>query len=49
MSPAFDRTEAHSDEARRTVLHLVVRWLWVAIPLAWGIIVTVDASLAFFG
>jgi hypothetical protein len=29
-------------------LTLVVRWLWVAVPLGWGILETIRASLAFF-
>jgi hypothetical protein len=27
---------------------LAVRWLWVAVPLAWGILETARATLAFF-
>ena len=40
-------TEAEP-ESGTTRLMLVVRWLWVAVPLAWGILETVRASLAFF-
>jgi hypothetical protein len=40
-------TEA-GQEAGTTRLVVVVRWLWVAVPLSWGILETVRASLAFF-
>jgi MFS family permease len=33
---------------RRTVLLLVVSWLWVGIPLAWGVLETLRTSLALF-
>jgi hypothetical protein len=37
-----------SPEAGPPRLKLVVRWLWVAVPLAWGVLATFRASLAFF-
>jgi hypothetical protein len=31
-----------------TMLALAVAWLWVGVPLAWGVILTVKKSLALF-
>jgi hypothetical protein len=47
MSDTLRRNTAVGREAGTTRLKLVVRWLWVAVPLAWGILETVRASLAF--
>ena len=48
MSDTLRRNTAAGQEPGTTRLMLVVRWLWVAVPLAWGILETVRASLAFF-
>ncbi len=48
MSDTLRLNTAVGREAGTTRLMLVVRWLWVAVPLAWGILETVRASLAFF-
>jgi hypothetical protein len=48
MSDTVRRNTAAGQEAGTTRLLLVVHWLWVAVPLAWGISETVRASLAFF-
>jgi len=32
----------------RTPLLLVISWLWVGVPLAWGVIETLRTSLALF-
>ena len=34
--------------AGNNVLPLIVSWLWVAVPLAWGVWETVRISLALF-
>jgi hypothetical protein len=48
MSNTVGRNTAAAQKAENTRLLLVVRWLWVAAPLAWGILETLRASLAFF-
>jgi hypothetical protein len=48
MSGTHRADAALGQDAGTTRLVLVVRWLWVAVPLAWGILETVRASLAFF-
>jgi hypothetical protein len=48
MSYLVGRDTAAGPGAGTTRLLLVVRWLWVAVPLAWGALETVRASLAFF-
>jgi len=35
-------------QARTPRLGLAVRWLWVALPLTWGIVETLRTSLSFF-
>jgi hypothetical protein len=48
MSDTICRNTEAVQQVRTTRLVLAVRWLWVAVPLAWGILETVRASLAFF-
>ena len=48
MSDTLRRNTAAGQEAGTARLKMVVSWLWVAVPLAWGILETVRASLAFF-
>ena len=48
MSDTLRRNTAAGQGAGTPRLMLVVRWLVVAVPLAWGILETVRASLAFF-
>jgi hypothetical protein len=48
MSNTFRWNPATGQVAGRTLFTLVVRWLWVAVPLTWGILETLRASKAFF-
>jgi hypothetical protein len=48
MSDTLCRNTRVGQEAGTTNLLLVVRWLWVVVPLSWGILETVRESLAFF-
>jgi hypothetical protein len=48
MSEPLRGNPAAGREPGTARLRLVVRWLWVTVPLAWGILETVRASLAFF-
>jgi hypothetical protein len=49
MSNNRDRGTAGGRGSATTWPLLVVCWLWVLVPLAWGALETVRASLAFFG
>jgi hypothetical protein len=49
MSNTVYRDTAGGQGAGNTWLRLVACWLWVGVPLAWGILETLRASLAFFG
>ena len=40
--------EATRRQKAKTRLMLVVAWLWVGVPLAWGVLQTVRKSLALF-
>ncbi len=48
MSDTLRRNTAAGHEAGTARLKLAIYWLWVAVPLAWGILEIVRASLAFF-
>lgn len=48
MSDSLQQKPAAGHEAGTTTLQLVLHWLWVAVPLAWGVTETIRASLAFF-
>jgi hypothetical protein len=41
-------SEHDSDTTTGQVLWLALSWLWVGVPLAWGIATTVRKSLALF-
>jgi hypothetical protein len=40
--------EARATPAANSTLLLVVSWLWVGAPLAWGVVETLRTSLALF-
>ena len=40
--------EAPTTPGADNVLLLVVSWLWVGVPLLWGVLVTLLTSLALF-
>lgn len=48
MSETFSPNTTARQGDGTTTLTLVLRWLWVAVPLAWGTLETVRTSLAFF-
>jgi hypothetical protein len=48
MLENLQRDTVTAQEAQTTPFMLAVRWLWVGVPLAWGTLETVRASLAFF-
>ena len=43
-----DRIDAASKPGGTLIVLLVVSWLWVGIPLAWGVSKTIDNSRALF-
>jgi hypothetical protein len=47
MSNTIRRNVSARQQGRTTRLLLLVCWVWVVVPLAWGILETVRASLAF--
>jgi hypothetical protein len=48
MSDIVRSSSEAGQQAGSTALLLTFRWLWVAVPLAWGTLETVRTSLAFF-
>ncbi len=48
MSDTDRLSDAGGRDGGTTTLLLVLSWLWVAVPLAWGVLETVRASMAFF-
>jgi hypothetical protein len=48
MLDTVRRNPVTGRETGAAALQLTVRWLWVGVPLAWGILESLRASLAFF-
>jgi MFS family permease len=48
ISDTVRQDSAAAQQSATSSLILVVRWVWVAVPLSWGILETVRASLSFF-
>jgi len=42
------RPEAQATPGAGNTLLLVLSWLWVGIPLAWGVLETLRSSMALF-
>lgn len=47
MVDRFDRQEPKTQGGNNAML-LVISWLWVGVPLAWGVLETLRTSLALF-
>jgi hypothetical protein len=42
-------SEAPATPGAGNTLLLIVSWLWVGVPLAWGVLQTLRTSMALFG
>ncbi len=50
MADVHESESAHKSLGRSSVLvWMVIGWLWVGIPLAWGVWMTARTSFALFG
>jgi len=39
---------ANENQSGSTALHLALAWAWVGIPLAWGVIQTLENAMKLF-